>query len=127
MSPLVRTLEELAFRAWPAEEVRVFEGWRLRFTHGVTNRANSVWPNVSEGALPLAARVREVESFYRARGVPAQFQITDAAQPDGLDAFLAEHGYVVRLPVGVQTASIDSFRFAGQPPQVTTRVSNAPD
>lgn len=46
-------LETLAANAWPAAEVQRLGGWRLRFHHGVTRRANSVWPNLtpSEHAL----------------------------------------------------------------------------
>jgi ribosomal protein S18 acetylase RimI-like enzyme len=124
---IVHELEELAFRAWPAEEVLELDGWRLRFTQRVTNRANSVWPNAAKGDLGLPARVDAVEAFYRARGAPSSFQITAAAEPPGLDAHLAERGYVVHSPVAVETLGIQEFRFPGQPPQLTTRVLSSPD
>jgi N-acetylglutamate synthase len=126
VSTIVHELEELAFRAWPAEEVLELGGWRLRFTHQVTSRGNSVWPNVVSGELALEARVDAVEAFYRARGAPASFQITDAAVPRGLDAHLAACGYVVQSPVVVETIGLEQFRFPGQPPQLTTSVASSP-
>jgi hypothetical protein len=39
-------LEELAANAWPAEVVQFVDGWRFRYTLGVSSRrVNSVWPN----------------------------------------------------------------------------------
>jgi ribosomal protein S18 acetylase RimI-like enzyme len=127
VTDIVHELEELAFRAWPAEEVSELDGWRLRFTRGVTNRANSVWPNVATGALTIGARVDAAREFYRARGARSRFQITAAAEPPGLDAYLSERGYLVHSPVSVETLGIEEFRFAGQPPKLTTSVRSSPD
>ena len=38
--PETLAIERVAFDAWPAAEVRVLGGWRLRFNHGVTNRGS---------------------------------------------------------------------------------------
>ncbi len=56
---LVRHIEGLALRAWPAAEQQSLDGWRLRFNAGVTRRANSVsWPPSphSDAALPYSNR-----------------------------------------------------------------------
>src|SRR5260370_24946957 len=63
-------LEELAFAAWPAEEVERADGWRLRWTRGVTRRANSVWPNEATGDAPLSDRIARAEAFYAAAAPP---------------------------------------------------------
>ena len=77
-------LEAVAYDFWRAPEVAEVDGWRLRFAHGVTGRANSVWPN-GPGGLPLDEKIDRAEEWYRARGVPvASFQLTEAAQPAGL-------------------------------------------
>jgi GNAT superfamily N-acetyltransferase len=115
---LVLHLESLAARAWPAEVVRQLAGWRLRFTHGVTRRANSVWPNALEDNLSLEARFQAVEAAYRDWQVPACFQISPAAQPTDLDAFLAARGYVCRTPTLVQTAALPAIHEASQGPLV---------
>jgi GNAT superfamily N-acetyltransferase len=127
VNPLIVDLEEVAFRAWPAEEVREHHGWRLRYTGGVTRRANSVWPNLVTGTESLPERVHAVESFYRERGAPSSFLVSNAAQPLGLDAYLGERGYAVEAPVSVQTLAISEFHFPGQPPKIMTRVLPSPD
>ncbi len=103
----VLALEEVAYDLWCAPEVEELDGWRLRFAHGLTGRANSVWPN-GDGALPLDAKLERAEAWYRARSAPVLFQLTDAARPDGLDAALASRGYTIRsAPVSVQVAELD--------------------
>jgi ribosomal protein S18 acetylase RimI-like enzyme len=101
-------LEELAFSAWPAEEVVRADGWRLRWSRGVTRRANSVWPNEATGDVSLADRIARAEAFYAERGAVAMFQISPAARPDGLDAALAARGYRVEAPVSIQTARAEA-------------------
>ncbi len=100
------TLETLAANAWPAAEVEVCDGWRLRSTQGVTRRANSVWPNRDDGALAIEAKLAHVEAFYVARNRPAIYQICDAMQPAHLDALLDAHGYTLEAPTFVQTAPL---------------------
>jgi ribosomal protein S18 acetylase RimI-like enzyme len=100
----IRKLEELAANAWPAAVVQAVDGWRLRFNHGVTRRANSVWPNAWSGSLALDERLALVEDFYARRGVVARFQLTPVAEPSGVDALLARRGYALEESVHVQIA-----------------------
>jgi ribosomal protein S18 acetylase RimI-like enzyme len=109
---MILDLEERAFRAWPAAEVRELDGWRLRSTGGVTRRANSVWPNRGTGPTSLAGRLDEVEAFYAARRLPALYQITTIATPSGLDDALAARGYLIEAPVAVEVATTDDLRLA---------------
>jgi len=109
-------LESVGYELWLAPEVEELDGWRLRFAHGVTGRANSVWPN-GDGTLPLDDKLERVEAWYRERGAPTLFQVTDAARPGGLDSALAARGYEVRVaPVSVQVAELDDVlsRTQGQ-------------
>jgi ribosomal protein S18 acetylase RimI-like enzyme len=106
--PELHLLEELAFGAWPAEEVERTDGWRLRWTHGLTRRANSVWPNEATGDVPLADRIACAEAFYSARGSTAAFHISPAAQPSELDDALAARGYRIDAPVSIQTARAET-------------------
>ena len=103
----VLEIEEAAFRAWPAAEVVELSGWRLRFTHGVTRRANSVWPNDWRDETTLNERLEAVEAFSAARGIAPSFQLTSAARPADLDAVLAARGYAVDAPVIVMTRELD--------------------
>ncbi|MBW7886665.1 MAG: GNAT family N-acetyltransferase [Caldilineaceae bacterium] len=102
----ILTLETLAANAWPAAEVVPLDGWRLRFHRGVTRRANSVWPNRHENGLALVDKLSSAEAFYRARGLPATFQICAAMEPPELDAELDRRGYAIISPTLVQTAEI---------------------
>jgi N-acetylglutamate synthase len=100
-------IEDVAYDVWLAPEVEELDGWRLRFAHGVSGRANSVWPN-GDGTLPLEEKVRRAEDWYRARGAPVLFQLTDAARPRNLADVLGERGYQWRgKPVSVQHARFD--------------------
>jgi GNAT superfamily N-acetyltransferase len=98
---LISLLDELAANAWPARVQQALEGWRLRATGGVTRRANSVFT-----AAPLPAYagwLESIEEFYRRRGLPPRFQISDGS-PEGLDAFLEAHDYEGEAYSLVQTA-----------------------
>lgn len=104
----VAEIEEAAFASWPAGEVRELGGWRLRASDGVTNRANSVWCGRYGGATSLETRMAAVEEYYAAHGLPACFQMTVAAQPDGLDKKLALRGYRLHSPTLVQLTTLES-------------------
>jgi ribosomal protein S18 acetylase RimI-like enzyme len=100
-------LEAVAYEFWRAPEVEELDGWRLRFAYGITGRANSVWPN-GDGTLPLDEKLERAEAWYRERGRPVLFQLTDAARPTGLDEALAARGYELRgAPVSVEIAPLD--------------------
>jgi GNAT superfamily N-acetyltransferase len=102
----IDALEAIAYELWVAPEVEEVDGWRLRFAHGLTGRANSVWPNGGDGTK-AEEKIERVEAWYRERGAPAVFQLTDAARPRELDALLAARGYSLRgAPVAVQTAEL---------------------
>lgn len=126
---LIRTLEELAANAWPAEVVQMVEGWRLRCNAGVTRRANSVLPHDASGDLPLAKRVELAEEFYARRGLPPHFQLSPASLPSGLDQFLAERGYTVPDRTCVQTALLPDLvtRCAGNGPLAVVREHLTPE
>lgn len=104
LAPSIAELERLAYASWPAAEVRDLDGWRLRFTGGVTRRANSVWPNEGRNTTPLDARIQAVEDFYRERGQPARFQLSPLSQPGELDTELSTRGYAVDAPTSLQVA-----------------------
>jgi GNAT superfamily N-acetyltransferase len=122
----VLEIEEAAFRAWPAEEVVELSGWRLRFTRGITRRANSVWPNEWRGETPLAERVEAVEAFAASRGIAPSFQLTAAAKPAELDGWLADRGYVIDAPVVVMTQNLEGFAEGNESLELETTVLSYP-
>jgi ribosomal protein S18 acetylase RimI-like enzyme len=106
---LIRQVETFAANAWPAGEDQPLDGWRLRCQQGLTRRANSVWPNETEGRLPLNEKLRRVEAFYAQRQLPARYQMCPAAQPPDLDDILAERGYMCTDRTCVQTAGLSAI------------------
>lgn len=109
----VREIETVAALAWPALHSEELDGWRLRYSHGVTRRANSVWPNVrAVSAAPLAGQIDQVEAFYKARALPPRYQICPAALPAELDTVLAARGYAAVAETTVMTAPIGAVADA---------------
>jgi len=78
--------------AWPALRTAVIDGWLWRASGGGSQRANSVSTIDFHGGNPETA-IAEVESRYRALGVPARFQTFDETSPPGLAALLQARGY----------------------------------
>jgi ribosomal protein S18 acetylase RimI-like enzyme len=102
-------LDSLADRGWPAIERIDREGWTLRFSSGVTNRANSVLPSasVTSSSVDFSVAVDAAEREYAARGLPTVFQLSEAA-PDGLAEELAASGYVEHSHTAVMVASANA-------------------
>jgi ribosomal protein S18 acetylase RimI-like enzyme len=100
----VAELEAVGADLWVAPEVQELDGWRLRFAHGMTGRANSVLPNA--GARGVDEKIEHVEAWYASRDLPARYQMTLAAQP-GLEAALLARGYEQRGDtVGIEIATL---------------------
>ena len=101
-------LEAVAYDFWRAPEVAELDGWRLRFAHGITGRANSVWPN-GDGTLPLDEKIERAEAWYRARGAGRRSSSSRmprdprVSRPRSSRAATRSRG----VPVSVQIASLD--------------------
>jgi len=83
--------EETRLNAWPALRQVLLDGWVLRFSEGLTRRANSAnplrGPRETGGGLIAAC-----EALYQRRGLPTIFRLPSIIDPD-LDARLEELGY----------------------------------
>lgn len=101
-------LDELMRAGWPAIEETEVDGWVARFSHGVTNRANSVLPI----GVPrdLASAIERVEGLYAERGLPTVFQLGPGARPAGLDDVLAARGYRLDSPTSIYTTVLGQVR-----------------
>jgi ribosomal protein S18 acetylase RimI-like enzyme len=106
-------IDRIAARAWPPLEEERLGEWRLRFSRGVTNRANSVLPLGPDDGPPLGERIEHVERAYRARGLPPKFQLTAAAWPPELRPELSARGYVEQQPTLVMAAPIGVWHSSG--------------
>src|SRR5215831_17343494 len=100
----VAELEAVGADLWVAPEVEELDGWRLRFAHGLTGRGNSVLPNA--GTLGVEEKIEQVEAWYAARGLPARYQITIAAQPGLTDALEARAYVPAGEPTTVEVAEL---------------------
>lgn len=115
MRELIRHIEDLAAGAWPAAVTEPLDGWLLRYTAGVTRRANSVHPNRCRGLVPLEEKLARVEAFYARCGLPTRFQLCPASRPGDLDGVLAARGYGTAGRTRVQTAPLPVLRERARP------------
>jgi ribosomal protein S18 acetylase RimI-like enzyme len=84
-------VEETCLNAWPALRQVLLDGWVLRFSEGLTRRANSVNPlnrlrNIGRDLIAAC------EALYQRRQLPTIFRLPTIIDPD-LDERLAELGY----------------------------------
>ncbi|WP_022881418.1 GNAT family N-acetyltransferase [Gryllotalpicola ginsengisoli] len=121
----------LADAGWPALERAEVGGWRARFSHGVTKRANSAWwageagAGAGSGAVAgatdaSAGGIAEVEAAYRARGLPPVFQLTGADEAAarrliGRGYALVDETVVMAAPVREEPAAAASVSVTRTP------------
>ena len=86
----LRTLEECAFNAWPAQRIATVNGWVLRLSEGYTKRANSANALCPTGSFKQTRAL--AESFYARHDQPAIFRLSPLAGGEA-DAALADAGY----------------------------------
>jgi GNAT superfamily N-acetyltransferase len=82
-------VEEACLNAWPALREVLLDGWLLRFSGGLTRRANSANP-----LRPAShADRRACETLYRRLGLPTIFRVLSLIDPL-VDERLARAGYI---------------------------------
>jgi N-acetylglutamate synthase len=112
----IAALELAAYRAVPAQQVVLIDGWHLRITPGLpTKRANSVFAQRVAGGRSPEDRLARVEAFYGDRSLPARYQLCPASQPSGLDDVLLGRGYAEEGRTAVQVAAISGGRTSVDP------------
>lgn len=90
----IKLLQEILMNSWPAHHYYFLHGWILRFTDGVTSRANSIFPLHYTGDLnELDKDITLAEKAYQAYNLPTIFTIPDFFEPNNLAVKLLEHGY----------------------------------
>jgi len=80
-------IEETCFNAFPSLRQVLLGNWLMRFSAGLSRRANSVNPLRPEG-VDLAAAITAAEALYRAQGQPTIFRVPSIVDP-ALDRELA--------------------------------------
>lgn len=87
-------LELLSISALPDLEHVTQHGWRWRFAHGVTNRANSL-TQVEDQAADIETALALFQPLCRAKKIRTAVRVTPLA-PDGTEATLLHLGYSER-------------------------------
>ncbi|MFJ8967093.1 GNAT family N-acetyltransferase [Lentzea sp. NPDC102401] len=96
---LLKTLQEYAARAQPAEHVEEAGGWWLRHSPGDAWWVSAVLPHDRED------RVEVAEEFCAEHGSGVRFQITPGVCADDLDLRLEDRGYTRGHDMSLQIAS----------------------
>lgn len=101
----IRRIEELSANAWAAFNVVAYDGWLVRSAEGYTRRANSVLP-LYASSIDLSSKVLYCNGYYRSRGLPSIFKMTEASLPRNLDTHLASDGCGVEDESSLYTVRI---------------------
>lgn len=90
---IVRRLEAVGFRAWPAASIQYDGSWQIRLTAGhPSKRLNSVNPLDPSDHGDVEARVERAAQRFRAYGRPLVFRQSPLAPPQ-LDSYFDAHGW----------------------------------
>ena len=90
----IKRLQETLMNLWPAKHYYFLNGWILRFTDGITSRANSVFPLNYDGDFSTVDKdIEFVEKAYSAYKLQPIFTIPDFYEPNNLVIKLLEHEY----------------------------------
>ncbi len=109
--PLVRRLEAVGFRAWPASSV-VYDGsWQVRLTSGHPGkRLNCVVPLDPSDSRDIAIRLDKADKRFEAQGRPLLVRQTPLS-PKPLVDFLAADGWERFDEVVTMTADLGTMAF----------------
>jgi N-acetylglutamate synthase len=105
----IASLEHIAANALPASHTEFFEGWRLRYSYGVTRRANSVLAEKHTGQLEQ--KLKAVSDFYARFNTKPRFQLCPVSAPPTLNQLLLGSGYTNIPGAKVQTLALSKFKF----------------
>lgn len=105
--PLVRRLEAVGFRAWPAAAVSFDGSWQLRVTPGhPSKRLNCLVPLDPADSRDMVSRVRAAQSIFNARGLKAAIRQSPLCPP-GLPDVLSAEGWKQGYRTLVMAADLD--------------------
>ena len=108
----VKRFQEFLMNAWPAEHYFFLNGWILRFTKGVTYRANSVIPvNYTGNKSSIESDIEKVEAAYKSYNLPTIFTMHEYFKPKNLDEKLRERGYVKQDPTKALLIEVNNFNL----------------
>src|SRR5438105_10888250 len=106
-------IEETCFNAFPSLRQVLFGNWLLRFSAGLSRRANSA-NLLRPECTDIAAAITAAEALYRAQGLPTIFRVPSFVDP-ALDRELAARGYASEGESCVLYGAIDALAAAADP------------
>jgi GNAT superfamily N-acetyltransferase len=106
-------IEETCFNAFPALKQVLLGNWLLRFSDGLSRRANSVNPLRAERG-DAAAAIAAAEPLYAAQSLPVIFRVPSIVDPT-IDRALAARGYTTEGESCVLYGAIDEVAVAADP------------
>ncbi|OHV82027.1 N-acetyltransferase [Rhizobium sp. LCM 4573] len=104
--PLVRRLEAVGFRAWPAASVAYDGSWQIRLTGGhPSKRLNCVVPLDPSDCRDMELRLEKARQRFEAYGRPLIVRETPLAPPPLID-MMEKNGWQAFETVNVLTADL---------------------
>jgi N-acetylglutamate synthase len=117
-------IEETCWNAFPSLKQVLLGDLLLRFSAGVSRRANSANPLCADPSA-ISPAIANVEQLYRGQGLPAIFRIPSIIEPD-LDRALAARGYTGEGESCVLHAPLAEVAVAADP-EVQLLTSPSPE
>ncbi len=106
---MIDFLEHYAANALPATITEFVGGWRLRYSYGVTRRANSVLAETHDSDLEW--KLESVQNFYHRFNAKPRFQLCPASQPSELNDVLLGQSYTKVPGAKVQVLELSHSKF----------------
>jgi ribosomal protein S18 acetylase RimI-like enzyme len=104
--PLVRRLEAVGFRAWPASSVQYDGSWQVRLTAGhPSKRLNSIVPLDPSDHRDVEIRLQKAQRKFEAYGRPMVVRETPLAPPVLMD-LLRRQGWICFEETVVMTVNL---------------------
>jgi GNAT superfamily N-acetyltransferase len=105
-------VEAVCFNAFPSLKQAILDGWLLRFSNGVSRRANSANPMRPDCARTSAV-IEQIEALYRGQGQPTIFRVPSFVP--AIDEPLAARGYRSEGETCVLYGAMDGVAAAADP------------
>jgi GNAT superfamily N-acetyltransferase len=130
-------IEEACWNAFPSLRQVLLGNWLMRFSEGLTRRANSINPlgnplgNPSDNppsarGADIAAAIAAGEALYHAQGLPVIFRMPTIVDP-ALDHELAARGYTREGESCVLYGTIAGLAVGAGAPDPAVRLQPSPD
>ena len=118
-------IEEACWNAFPSLQQVLLGNWLLRFSEGLSRRANSINP-LNPGCADIAAAITAGEALYHAQDLPVIFRVPSIVDP-ALDRELAARGYTSEGESCVLYGAIDGLDLGAGAPDPAVQLLPSPE